>query len=568
MAIWQHHEHDCACGHAFTARTLDCFNGSSRPDLRNALLNGKLHRRTCPACGRINTIERSFLYIEDDALLILVRPRRERPHWPEDAAHATSLAARYGLSPATKIRVVYGLAELREKLVAHDIGVRDEAVELFKLALVQAQPRLGAIGGLRLILESVTGDQAVFIATTDLRDGPVGSITLPAARLEALSDNWDAHAADPDSMAAEGLRRFAQEKWINLWRWSPQPWALGELHRRVSKRDGVLDQNLVSQLPRSALAEPEWRMPAEALLVRDDTPAPPLPAGDPDRTLELHLEEHYGLQLDDQFAITNPIICDWLQQTLAKVPEMQFDAADAELKEINLAPGDGKASGWYDPGSDDIFMNRKAATDPALFEEVLLHEVGHVVHARFADQVDRWLVETKGWRLFEATGAGIRAWLDEMGGWIALPAGSRQMLVDQVRAAIMRQKDPATGTPGKLASAYFGGAASPAFQAYDNSLGKWWERTANWPGTAAGHRYAFNFQYGRLMRVSQETIDRAVATGKPYALMSDKEFFAELYMLAFRNAESAALLHADDLAFIRGVGVAQPAEASKEQVSA
>ncbi|MEM9494201.1 MAG: CpXC domain-containing protein, partial [Myxococcota bacterium] len=54
----------CRCGHEYTAEVATGLHVSSRPELRDAILAGTLHRFVCPACGAPTIIEPALAYTD------------------------------------------------------------------------------------------------------------------------------------------------------------------------------------------------------------------------------------------------------------------------------------------------------------------------------------------------------------------------------------------------------------------------------------------------------------------------------------------------------------------------
>lgn len=115
----------------------------SHPELRDDVLAERLHRFPCPGCASPVTIEKMFAYTDFDRgqWFVVVSPI-ELPHveeWREFAARAfhSSMAAHAEIAAGMTRRVVFGLASLREKLVASDAGIDDRLLELFKMQLLR-----------------------------------------------------------------------------------------------------------------------------------------------------------------------------------------------------------------------------------------------------------------------------------------------------------------------------------------------------------------------------------------------------------------------------------------------
>jgi len=162
----------CRCGAEHVVDVADSVRASARPDLRAQILDGTFHRFACPQCGAVAQVEKLFAYND--------LPRRQwftvvpaaslarRSEWLAFAERAFQAVFVERASPIVTAwapqltrRVVFGLASLREKLLAFDSGFDDRRVEQLKLALVEAG-RLIYVAGGYCHLVAVTADELVF----------------------------------------------------------------------------------------------------------------------------------------------------------------------------------------------------------------------------------------------------------------------------------------------------------------------------------------------------------------------------------------------------------------------
>src|SRR5476649_1454769 len=158
MSVFHPHDVHCPNGHTFSAPVASSVNGHRSPALRRKILDGELHRAECDTCRAVMTIEKSFYYTDGQHNCVFqVHPRGDRHRWRTaggvlNAAvtvFPTSLLAR----DKRALRVVFGMDELREKLVAQDHHLDDRDVELLKVILIHEHPVLLARSRLRLTLD-------------------------------------------------------------------------------------------------------------------------------------------------------------------------------------------------------------------------------------------------------------------------------------------------------------------------------------------------------------------------------------------------------------------------------
>lgn len=116
----------------------DGLNAGRSPALRQAIIDRTFHRATCPVCGRTAMIEKPFCYVDFARnTFISVVPTGARHLWKQASAALSEVMVHVpeALSSAKnrQLRVVAGLGELREKLVAQDAGLDDRIAELLKV---------------------------------------------------------------------------------------------------------------------------------------------------------------------------------------------------------------------------------------------------------------------------------------------------------------------------------------------------------------------------------------------------------------------------------------------------
>ncbi|MGH7511892.1 MAG: hypothetical protein ACREOQ_03100, partial [Gemmatimonadales bacterium] len=219
-----------------------------------------------------------------------------------------------------------------------------------------------------------------------------------------------------------------------------------------------------------------------------------------------------------------------------------LDNADVEgnsfVDQIQL----GATGSYYDPSADDIGISRKSlpkgnAYDRGWFEQVVLHEVGHAVHARHQEDVDDMLNQLFGWQRLPKTTLGITQWIEEMGGY---PPGATEREQQQIRSFIRqavgdgwRWTAPArpTAPPGHPWHAEGFAPRVACESSSRREQGKrWYDFSGEWY-RYGDRRFFVNYYYAELMIVGEAALDYVKNEAlDPYALMAPPEFFAELYM--------------------------------------
>jgi hypothetical protein len=169
MAVFHPNQVVCKCGYAFEANLARSVNVKRNPAVRETILRGEFHRINCPACRTIFAVECPFYYSDPERRSVfLVLPRGERLNHTRDGQTLTKQQRECDLLvgdvPTSQLRVVYGLDELREKVVAQDAELDDRNIELIKLIVLHEHPFLLHTPRLQLVLSAVTSSAMQFIA--------------------------------------------------------------------------------------------------------------------------------------------------------------------------------------------------------------------------------------------------------------------------------------------------------------------------------------------------------------------------------------------------------------------
>jgi hypothetical protein len=514
---------------------VDCVNVTRSPDVRQRILAGAFNRVLDPDDGhRVITIEKPFFY-SDFARhqFFLVKPRQERHRSPEDSRVLERMVADVPArlcGPTPRLaRVVYGLAELREKLIGADAGLEDGMVELFKVFLLHDHPFLLRLPRLRMVLDRVDDERLEFVACYD-HDKRRFRLELARATADAMLarraelGRWLARR-HRHSLLARG-----RDHWINFWRWSPSLPSLRRLQEYATQvRAGANPahrsaafRSMLKYLPRGSQL-PAWAK-RELQVLFDWAKRRRLGA------LQNQLFEiRFDRELEDDWHLNDdPDDIDTLWKLLA---DLNVEG-NVGVREINLA--EDEAGGWYEPDSHDIYIGSEELYRRERFEDTVRHEVGHAVHEARRRTIDAWLARRFGWRAFETTDRGIDAFVALLGGYGEISAAHTRDIRRLLREAIGAGED---WSPPKLP------VAPPAHPwnrptfgprlAAERTGAYWYSRNGLWHRDAE-RAYFLNYWYRLYMVVDLETL-ALINDGMPdrYAAMSPYEFFAELYALHY-----------------------------------
>ncbi len=151
-----------ACGSSVKFALVHSVNAVRRPELRAAILDRSFQRQPCPSCGTTFRVEPKFTYLDITRKQFLaVHPSSEVAQWREvEARSQASYDKAFGagsdgaaLAQGMQARCVFGWLGLNEKLIALEHGIDDVALEMAKLATLQAMGavKLGAKLEFRLV---------------------------------------------------------------------------------------------------------------------------------------------------------------------------------------------------------------------------------------------------------------------------------------------------------------------------------------------------------------------------------------------------------------------------------
>jgi hypothetical protein len=206
MSIIRTHTIACDCGAAVTVECCESVNAERHPELRDAVLDRTFHVFACGACGAGLSVQKQVSYVDLPRRqfygVVPETSRGQERSFAEELVTAWELA--FGaLAPAAigplmqtdrfQLRLCFGIEELREKLVAHDAGLDDLALEVYKLELLASNPDWGraAVRTLRLDHVEPDGDLA-FLLERATAPPTVLEVAIVAARAR-----YDEIAATP-----------------------------------------------------------------------------------------------------------------------------------------------------------------------------------------------------------------------------------------------------------------------------------------------------------------------------------------------------------------------------------
>jgi hypothetical protein len=152
------------CGAQKTADVFYSVNADRRPDLRQAAIDRTFQTVVCDSCGETYRIEPEFNYLDvGRGQWISVHAFTRIGNWetilPGDQSAfdlsygPDASAGARDIGNGLTVRVTFGWAGFREKLIAHDSGLNDVDLELLKIAVIRQQdnPLLSDTVEMRLV---------------------------------------------------------------------------------------------------------------------------------------------------------------------------------------------------------------------------------------------------------------------------------------------------------------------------------------------------------------------------------------------------------------------------------
>jgi hypothetical protein len=219
-----------ACGHTYEAAIADSVGANRAPWLLDAVLDGSFHRFACPECRHTVQIEKEILFTDFvRGHWIGVFPPEDEPRFVECGELVTSTFTEALLekapplvstwAPNMRVRVVFGIPELREKLLLWHNELDDRVVEILKIDLLADRPELIERGLFALRVDGVIAeDGAIALVSAPF---PAGATCPPFAML-VPRETYDAVARMLPELEAEHDKLFAGP-YVSALRYLPRP---------------------------------------------------------------------------------------------------------------------------------------------------------------------------------------------------------------------------------------------------------------------------------------------------------------------------------------------------------
>ncbi len=530
-------------GQLIEANLAECLSIVRTPSKREEILQGQFHKVAAPdGQGKI-TIEKAFLYTDlDRNEVILVKPLSERYTWEETSTELERIVKQLpnNISPPETrfMRVVFGLEELREKLLTREMGIDDRALELFKVLLAYEHPIILKQPRLNVNLHTINEQWLTFIATYE-HDKIAYELSMPRQLVDDLLSQpeplkqWVANSHKDNLFELE--KKENPDYWVNFRRWSPTETSLKQLfeYAEQARQNQEIDttstdfQTMLKGLP-SGNHMPSWAKQAlrDLFVWAKDRRNGELQ----DRLFELR----FNKELEDEWYLNDDLNdIDTLWKLLKNLPDTNVEG-NTRLDRIELTDGGGGS--W---NGSTIKIGSQVLRDQEGFEDVMRHEVGHAVQTKI-DQaknnlVTKWLQEQFGWQTFGLDDLEIDAWVNLMGGYGNITAQQQQEVRQYLRDSIgPGGKWEPPQQPPNVPNGHPWYASNFGPRLACEQTGKdWYNRYHRWY-RANGLAFFLNYYYRTFIVVKESTLNLLEDDILiPYAAMSPGEFFAELYQVFY-----------------------------------
>jgi len=184
-------------------------NAERAPELRVAALAGTLNRLPCPACGQVHAMDAPLVYADPPrGHWISVATRGELAGWA--AVERTAVTAfQTSLETAVadafagaRVRVVFDLDELRERLAIWDAGLDDGVIECVKLSCLRERPDIRGPGERIRVVRIAAATVTMHVLDGATPELVRGGFEIPRAVVDSVAGDADWRAQFPELFGA------------------------------------------------------------------------------------------------------------------------------------------------------------------------------------------------------------------------------------------------------------------------------------------------------------------------------------------------------------------------------
>jgi hypothetical protein len=214
-----------SCGTKLAFEAVNSVNAVSRPDLREAIIEGTFQKQACAQCGKEFRMDPRFSYIDAGrGQWIAAFPEPDLEQWrvrEEEVGRLFDKAFGKSASPLAREigsgmrpRLVFGWPALREKLAIHDAKLDDVVIELLKVGLLRNVPETpyALTNELRFVDAPDDGTNELAFAWVDSTTSYfIQGLRVPRALYDEIAgdtEQWRALRADFDGARFVDMKRL------------------------------------------------------------------------------------------------------------------------------------------------------------------------------------------------------------------------------------------------------------------------------------------------------------------------------------------------------------------------
>lgn len=242
------------------------INVQRTPLLKQQILANTLHTIQCPGRHESFCCECEFSYLDPDKnLYIICLPNNKKHQWQE---YSQRLHTIYKEIPYCAMgqdtpmcRIVFGLDELREKIVIRDLSLDDGLLEILKVLIIYSHPVLITQERLCITFLGYMNEKKdlQFLVSYDHSDTKF-QIQVSQELWETIDSNSTKVKDWLISSLREDIFQMKEDYWVSFCRWNPQSTALRDLFHIRNTQDSLFYQvpsSILDYLPTGAHM-PSW----------------------------------------------------------------------------------------------------------------------------------------------------------------------------------------------------------------------------------------------------------------------------------------------------------------------
>lgn len=179
-----------SCGHTEVRSIAISITISDKTIFKQQILAGEFQRFDCSACSKSYSVDDPFIYMDFHSKLMIAQfPKSWNRDWKKyegvvthnfeqylQGTYAAASARR--MSEGFKLRTVFGLEALAEKIVCMEHGLDDELLSILKFQMIESINGLQFHPALLPIFRGMTGSELVFAVSTLDSDGHIIDETI------------------------------------------------------------------------------------------------------------------------------------------------------------------------------------------------------------------------------------------------------------------------------------------------------------------------------------------------------------------------------------------------------